>query len=114
MLPKGYSFKTNQYGLTIDTVKEFELVLPNGTVTTVTSSSDPDLFFGLKVRKQIFKPKKAILTSHNRVASITLLVFVPYFAPSSSVNHLPIGDCYQIYIGNSLTNPSMGWAAHIH
>ena len=78
----GYSYKTNQYGLAVDTVIEFELVLPNGTVTTVTSSSNPDLFFGLKVRKQIFKPKKAILTSHNRVASITLLVFVLRFVIS--------------------------------
>ncbi|KAH8112912.1 FAD-binding domain-containing protein [Phellopilus nigrolimitatus] len=44
----GYSWKTNQFGLTIDTVQSFELVLPNGTVTTVTSSSNPDLFFGLR------------------------------------------------------------------
>jgi FAD/FMN-containing dehydrogenase len=46
----GYSWKTNQYGLTIDTVQSFELVLPNGTVTTVTATSNADLFFGLKVR----------------------------------------------------------------
>ncbi|THH03102.1 hypothetical protein EW145_g6525 [Phellinidium pouzarii] len=44
----GYSWLTNQYGLTIDTVQAFELVLPNGTVTTVTSASNPDLFFGLR------------------------------------------------------------------
>ncbi|OCH91179.1 FAD-binding domain-containing protein [Obba rivulosa] len=44
----GYSWKTNQFGLTIDTVEAFELVLPNGTVTNVTSSSNPDLFFALK------------------------------------------------------------------
>ncbi|EMD36843.1 hypothetical protein CERSUDRAFT_51643 [Gelatoporia subvermispora B] len=44
----GYSWKSNQYGLTIDTVEAFELVLPNGTITTVTSSSNPDLFFALK------------------------------------------------------------------
>lgn len=29
----------------------YELVLPNGTVTEVTDSSNPDLFFGLRVRK---------------------------------------------------------------
>ena len=45
----GYSWKTNQYGLTLDTVQAFELVLPNGTVTEVTSTSNADLFFGLKV-----------------------------------------------------------------
>ena len=44
----GYSWKTNQYGLTIDNLSGYELVLPNGTVTTVTESSSPDLFWGLK------------------------------------------------------------------
>lgn len=44
----GYSFMSNQYGLTIDTVRAFELVLPNGTVTNVTES-DADLFWALKV-----------------------------------------------------------------
>jgi FAD/FMN-containing dehydrogenase len=44
----GYSWKTNQYGLSIDTVQSFELVLPNGTVTTVTATSNADLFFGLR------------------------------------------------------------------
>ena len=46
---KGYSWKTNQYGLTIDTVTAFELVKPSGSVVTVTQSSDPTLFAGLKV-----------------------------------------------------------------
>ncbi|KAF7763698.1 CAZyme family AA7 [Agaricus bisporus var. burnettii] len=44
----GYSWKTNQYGLTIDTVVAFELVKPDGTVLQVTNETDPDLFFGLK------------------------------------------------------------------
>ncbi|KAI0061219.1 FAD-binding domain-containing protein [Artomyces pyxidatus] len=43
----GYSWKSNQQGLTIDTVKAYELVLPNGTITTVTEA-DKDLWFGLK------------------------------------------------------------------
>jgi len=46
--PTGYSYKTNQYGLSIDTIVGFNLVLPNGTVTYVTQSTHPDLFFGLK------------------------------------------------------------------
>ena len=46
---KGYSWKTNQYGLTADTVTEFELVLPNGGVKVVTDK-DEDLWFALKVR----------------------------------------------------------------
>ncbi|TDL27762.1 FAD-binding domain-containing protein [Rickenella mellea] len=44
----GYSWKTNQFGLTVDTVQAYELVLPNGTVTSVTATSNPDLFFGLR------------------------------------------------------------------
>ena len=44
----GYSFKSNQYGLAIDNVVGFELVLPNGTVTTVTAD-DHDLWFALRV-----------------------------------------------------------------
>ncbi|CCO33555.1 hypothetical protein BN14_07638 [Rhizoctonia solani AG-1 IB] len=44
----GYSWLSNQYGLTIDTVTAFEVVLPNGTVTTATETTNSDLFFGLK------------------------------------------------------------------
>ncbi|KAG8682618.1 hypothetical protein FRC08_014849 [Ceratobasidium sp. 394] len=44
----GYSWLSNQYGLTIDTVTAFEIVLPNGTITTATETTNPDLFFGLK------------------------------------------------------------------
>lgn len=44
----GFSFLSNQHGLTIDTVTAFELVLPNGTVTTATDTMNPDLFFALK------------------------------------------------------------------
>ena len=44
----GYSWKTSQFGLTIDTVTEFELVLPSGQVKTVTEK-DEDLWFGLRV-----------------------------------------------------------------
>ena len=48
----GYSWKTNQYGLTIDTVTAFELVLPNGTVKKVTEKDD-DLWFALRVRSNM-------------------------------------------------------------
>ena len=44
----GYSWKTNQYGLTVDTVTAFELVLPSGKVVKVTEK-DEDLWFALKV-----------------------------------------------------------------
>ncbi|KAH7904379.1 FAD-binding domain-containing protein [Hygrophoropsis aurantiaca] len=48
ILGGGYSWLTNQYGLTVDTVTAFELVMPNGTVTEVTETSQPELFFGLR------------------------------------------------------------------
>ncbi|KAJ3512498.1 hypothetical protein NLJ89_g3482 [Agrocybe chaxingu] len=44
----GYSWKTNQFGLTIDTLVAFELVRPDGKVVKVTHESDPQLFMGLK------------------------------------------------------------------
>uniref|UniRef100_A0A0W0ETW2 FAD-binding PCMH-type domain-containing protein n=1 Tax=Moniliophthora roreri TaxID=221103 RepID=A0A0W0ETW2_MONRR len=44
----GYSWLTNQYGLTVDTLIALELVQTDGTVVTVTETSDPDLFFSLK------------------------------------------------------------------
>ncbi|KAF8486344.1 FAD-binding domain-containing protein [Russula ochroleuca] len=43
----GYSLLSSQYGLTVDNVAGFELVLPNGTVINVTSE-DEDLWFGLR------------------------------------------------------------------
>ncbi|KAH9042476.1 FAD-binding domain-containing protein [Lactarius pseudohatsudake] len=43
----GYSYKSSQYGLAIDNVASYELVLPNGTITTVTSQNK-DLWFGLR------------------------------------------------------------------
>ena len=46
----GYSFKSNQYGLTIDTVVGFEIVLPTGIVVNATEKENSDLFWGLKVR----------------------------------------------------------------
>ncbi|PFH46584.1 hypothetical protein AMATHDRAFT_7626 [Amanita thiersii Skay4041] len=44
----GYSWQTNQYGLAIDTVTEFELVSPSRETIIVNDESDPELFFGLK------------------------------------------------------------------
>ncbi|KAH9026592.1 FAD-binding domain-containing protein [Lactarius pseudohatsudake] len=43
----GYAFTSNQYGLTIDTMAGYELVLPNGTITNVTESNK-DLWFALR------------------------------------------------------------------
>jgi hypothetical protein len=46
----GYSYKSSQYGLAVDNVAGYELVLPNGTAINVTSN-DVDLWFGLRVSK---------------------------------------------------------------
>jgi hypothetical protein len=46
----GYSYHSSQYGLSLDNVAAFELVLPNGHVMHVTSNDD-DLWFGLRVSK---------------------------------------------------------------
>ncbi|KAG2068765.1 FAD-binding domain-containing protein [Suillus decipiens] len=48
VLGGGYSCLSNQYGLAVDNVVSFELVMPNGTVANITSSSNPDLFYGLR------------------------------------------------------------------
>ncbi|KAF8337007.1 FAD dependent oxidoreductase [Cantharellus anzutake] len=45
----GYSWLTNLYGLTVDSVTAFELVLPSGEVVEVTNDNKfRDLFFALK------------------------------------------------------------------
>ena len=50
-MSSGYSYKTSQYGLAVDNIAGFELVLPNGTITSVTSK-DEDLWFGLRVSRE--------------------------------------------------------------
>ena len=47
-IPPGFSYKSSQYGLAIDNVAGYELVLPNGTIINV-DSNDEDLWFGLRV-----------------------------------------------------------------
>ncbi|KAI3613862.1 hypothetical protein WG66_006475 [Moniliophthora roreri] len=44
----GYSWITNQVGLSCDTVVGFEVALPTGKVVKATNTSNADLFFGLK------------------------------------------------------------------
>ncbi|KIJ99511.1 hypothetical protein K443DRAFT_102120 [Laccaria amethystina LaAM-08-1] len=44
----GYSFFANQYGLGVDNVVSYDLVLPNGTFVTVSDTNHPELVFGLK------------------------------------------------------------------
>ncbi|PWN33142.1 FAD-binding domain-containing protein [Meira miltonrushii] len=44
----GYSWKTNQYGLTVDTLIKADMVLPNGTLVTASANENPDLFWAIK------------------------------------------------------------------
>ncbi|KAK4236998.1 hypothetical protein C8A03DRAFT_16420 [Achaetomium macrosporum] len=48
VLGGGLSYMSAQYGWSASSVLAYELVLPNGTITTVTSTSHPDLFVALK------------------------------------------------------------------
>ncbi|KAI0265073.1 FAD-binding domain-containing protein [Gloeopeniophorella convolvens] len=43
----GYAFMSSEYGYTIDNMAGYELVLPNGTITNVTSKNK-DLWFALR------------------------------------------------------------------
>lgn len=43
----GYSWKSQQYGLTSDTLLGFDIVLPNGVINSVTPESDADLFWAV-------------------------------------------------------------------
>jgi FAD/FMN-containing dehydrogenase len=52
-IPAGYAFHTSRYGLTIDNVAGFELVLPNGDIKHVTAE-DEDLWFGLRVSRPFY------------------------------------------------------------
>ena len=49
---EGYSWKSSQYGLAVDNIVGYELVLPNGTIMSVTSN-DADLWFGLRVSRYL-------------------------------------------------------------
>ncbi|KAL5522235.1 hypothetical protein ACEPAF_2092 [Sanghuangporus sanghuang] len=44
----GYSWKTNQFGLGIDTIVSHSVVLPSGKQVRASNTSYPDLFFGLR------------------------------------------------------------------
>ena len=63
---------SNQYGLGIDNMAGYELILPNGTITNVTSSNE-DLWFALRV-SGLKLHRDASLRLHHvlRVEGITL------------------------------------------
>lgn len=44
----GFSWITNQYGLTGDTLIEANMILPNGTLVNASETENPDLFWAIK------------------------------------------------------------------
>ena len=45
----GYSRITSQYGLGIDNLVQAEVVLPHGGLVTTNETTNPDLFWAIKV-----------------------------------------------------------------
>ena len=56
---------SNQYGLTIDNMAAYELVLPNGTITNVTQSNE-DLWFALRVSDLISDRERFTETTYSQ------------------------------------------------
>ncbi|KAF5345704.1 hypothetical protein D9758_013041 [Tetrapyrgos nigripes] len=48
LLGGGYGWVTDEYGLAIDNILSWDLILPNGTFVQVTEESHPELAFGLR------------------------------------------------------------------
>ncbi|KAE8393463.1 hypothetical protein BDV23DRAFT_170164 [Aspergillus alliaceus] len=48
VLSRGVSHLSPRYGLAVDNVLEYELVLPNSTVAIVNQATQPDLYFALR------------------------------------------------------------------
>ncbi|KAH6903182.1 hypothetical protein BKA70DRAFT_1155463 [Coprinopsis sp. MPI-PUGE-AT-0042] len=48
LLSSGYAWISNEVGFAIDNIISADIVLPNGTFTTVSETQDPDIFFALQ------------------------------------------------------------------
>ncbi|KAH6904203.1 hypothetical protein BKA70DRAFT_1193475 [Coprinopsis sp. MPI-PUGE-AT-0042] len=48
LLSSGYAWITNEYGFAIDNILSADIVLPNGTFTTVSETQDPEIFYALQ------------------------------------------------------------------
>ena len=88
-LPAGYSWKTNQYGLAVDTITEFELVLPSGEVKVVTEK-DEDLWFALKVGSPSYGRATISILFHTKgwIQQLRELCEVPHYLPNQANDHL--------------------------
>ncbi|KAJ7648666.1 glucooligosaccharide oxidase [Mycena polygramma] len=47
-MPHGYGLTSRMWGLTLDRIRQVEVVLANGTVTTASLATSPDLFWALR------------------------------------------------------------------
>ena len=105
----GYSFKSSQYGLAIDNVVGYELVLPNGTAINVTSKDD-DLWFGLRVSMIRMKSRYVIDSLTNRrEGSITSYVRYQFSARAILMGCWPlIGNRDQVHSQVSPPRRHMG------
>jgi len=65
----GYSYQSSQYGLAIDNLAGYELVLPNGTIKQVTQK-DEDLWFGLRVSRKARSKLTTLMVCNRREGSI--------------------------------------------
>lgn len=68
---------SNQYGLTIDNIESYELVLPNGTIQTVTSQNE-DLWFALRVSNTITRMRSVLHAELILREALTTLYAGPY------------------------------------
>ncbi|KAJ7752388.1 hypothetical protein B0H16DRAFT_1546857, partial [Mycena metata] len=87
----GYSWKTNQFGLT-----------PNGSIVSVTASSEPDLFFGLKGGLNNFARRFGIVTE------FTLQTFPQGGLLTYAANEIPAVSAAVARFAANVTDPKAG------
>ena len=93
----------------MDNLSGYELVLPNGTVTTVTESSYPDLFWGLKGGYNNFVSTVLQLPCANEYAylrSYGAMTCLVTFRPLNAIH--PSGHCDQIHAQDLPTDRGLG------
>jgi hypothetical protein len=103
----GYSFLSNQYGLSVDNMAGFELVLPNGTITHVTSENE-DLWFALRVSAWM------LFSNKRHVHELALLGRRKQLCATLGCNmkrrglDRMTGHCNQVYLQDAPARSSMG------
>ncbi|KIL58354.1 hypothetical protein M378DRAFT_86573, partial [Amanita muscaria Koide BX008] len=110
VLGGGYAWKSNQYGLALDTVTAFELVKPDGGVVTVTEESDSELFFGLKVMKLSFAGIVTRITMQTFPQTNVWVRFCSAIYRNTTV-HLPDFPGWSAQFSAMITDPKANIAA---